>query len=103
MSKQLNKYSQYYQDVKKEYFEAVFKGRMMLFEIKVYDLENDEDDYLICNIILDDDKQTIYEDQFNTTIEIDEEQSFDYYLQGLYDSIIESICNSDKYTLADDE
>ena len=72
--------------------------KMLAFEIEVYNLELKENDWILCNIYLEGNK--LIDSYYNNEVEIynNEEQNLNYYLEGLMDCIIESICNDKDLT-----
>ena len=88
-------------------------GKLTIFEIPVVNIETKEADYIICNIGADDTRFfatrvgiTKEENESKyvsaTIVYIDNNKTLDYHLEGLYEAIIEEICNSEIYNLRED-
>jgi len=84
-------------------------GKLTIFEIEVID-KNNEQDWIVCDIEEKDNKLVAFRvgltkkeenSKFvaKSEIDIDPDFSLDEHLQGLYDQVIEDICNSELFDL----
>lgn len=96
--------------LQKELQKVIENGRMAIFEIEVLNINNKEQDYVVCHIAISDDKVFCQRDGVSTeenksnliavsSIDIEEDQNLDYHLEGLHGEVIEDICNGDLFEL----
>lgn len=96
--------------LQEEINQAINNGKMMVFEIPVVRKTDSSKDYILCDIYINNDKiecnrdaLTYFEEHsqfipYNSII-IDPDFGLDYHLASLYESVINSIIESDFYNL----
>ena len=92
--------------------ELIDSGKMPIFEVPVISARTNEKEFILCEIGVNGNKleatregltrQEIESDKIAfDSVDIDLDFSLDHHLQELYDEVINSICNSELFELAE--
>lgn len=102
-------------DIRAQFISLRERGFLALFEIIVIDVRTDREDFVICDIDVDDssffcqriainEKEEKSDKIATTSVDLDLSQSLNWHLEGLLDAINQDIINNSTYfKLPEDE
>ena len=73
--------------IKKEWGEMLERGIMQMFEYEVYSLEDEENNYLLVNISIDNNGNLQHDFSLDFPFETEVDMSLDYNLEGLSEAL----------------